>query len=76
MNQLDNLHALKQLEMSLKTISEWPKKSLGITWHEELIEKPHPICTHVYYALKNCVGDAETLKSILQNQCILQEFYP
>ena len=66
-NQLDNWHALKQLEKSLKTISEGPKKSLGITWHEELIDKPHPIRTHAYYALKNCGGDAETLKTILRN---------
>ena len=41
MNQPDNWHALKQLEKTLRTISEGLEKSLGITWHEELIEKPH-----------------------------------
>ena len=53
-NQLDNWHALKQLENTLRTISEGLMKSLGITWHEELINK-------------TCCGDGKTLKSILQN---------
>ena len=38
---------------------ERPKKSLGITGHEELIDKPHPIRTRAHYALKNSVDDAE-----------------
>ena len=66
MNQLDNWHARKQLEMSPKTISEGPKNSLCITWGEELINK-HLFRTHAYHALKNCGFDAETLKSMLQN---------
>ena len=41
-NQLDNWHAPKQLENTLRTISEGLKKSLGITWHEQFIDKPHP----------------------------------
>ena len=52
-NQLDNWHALKQLENTLRTISEGLMKSFGITWHEELINK-------------TCGGDVKTLKSILQ----------
>ena len=46
---------------------ERPKKSLGITGHEELIDKPHPIRTRAHYALKNSVDDAEIKKSIIQN---------
>ena len=38
-NQLDNWHAPKQLKNTLRTISEGLKKILGITWHEELINK-------------------------------------
>ena len=66
-NQLDNWHALKQLEKSLKAIADGPKKKLGVTWHGELIDKPHPIRTHAYYALKNCDGNPATLRSILLN---------
>ena len=46
-----------------------PMISLGITWHEKLIDKPHPIRIHVHFALKICGGDDETKKSITQN-CI------
>ena len=52
-NLLDNWHALKQLEKSLKAIADGIKKKLGITWHGELMDKPHPIRTHTYYAFKN-----------------------
>ena len=38
-NQVDNWQALKQLQNALRTISEGLMKSLGITWHEELINK-------------------------------------
>ena len=44
-----------------------PKIHLGITWHEELIDKPHPIRTHAHFAPKVCGGDAETKKSNTQN---------
>ena len=51
-NQLDNWHALKQLEKLLKAITDGLKKKLGLTWHGESIDKPHPITYHAYYALK------------------------
>ena len=51
-----------QLEKSLKAIADGPKKKLGITWHGELIDKPHPIRTHAYYE-----GNPATLRSILLN---------
>ena len=44
-----------------------PKISLGITWHEELIDKLHLIRTHAHSAPKICGGDTETKKSITQN---------
>ena len=50
-NQLDNWHALNQLENTLRTMSEGLKKSLAITWHEELINKT----TSVHYTHPNTV---------------------
>ena len=51
-NQLDNWHALKQLEKLVKAIADGLNKKLGLTWHGKLIDKPHPIRYHAYYALK------------------------
>lgn len=66
-NQLDNWHALKQLEKSVKAISEGAKKNHGKTWHSDLIDKPHAIRTHAYYAMANCNENPETLRSMIMN---------
>ena len=66
-NQLDNWHALKQLEKSLKTIAQGPRRTKGIQWHPELEDKPHAVRTHAYYCLMNCNADADKLKAMLLN---------
>ena len=45
-NQLDNWHALKQLEKLVKAIADGLKKKFGLTWYGELIDKPHQIRYH------------------------------
>ena len=64
MNQLDNWHAMKQLEKFYKAIADVPKKKLSIAWHGELIDKLHLIRSHAYYALINCRGNPMLLNSV------------
>lgn len=54
MNQLNNWHALKQLEKELKLIPKGPKKSTNLTWHPQLEDKGHAIRAHAYCCMENC----------------------
>ena len=66
-NQLDNWHALKQLEIALKGISTESKKYHRVKWHYELEEKLHAVRTHAYHSLINCAQDPHKLRAILIN---------
>ena len=66
-NQLDNWHALKQLEKALKAISTGPKKYHRVKWHHELEDKPHAVRTHAYHSLINCEQDPNKLRVLLIN---------
>lgn len=66
-NQNDTWHAVKSLKSSLKTICTGPKYKHGKTWHEQLYDKLEPVATHVHWAIRNCQGDADTLRSSLDN---------
>lgn len=66
-NQLDNWHALKQLEKTIKLIGAGTKKTKYASWHPQLEDNAHAIRTHAFYCLVNCDKDTEKLKAMLIN---------
>ncbi len=66
-NQNDTWHGVKSVAKSLSAVSTGPKYKHGSTWHEQLTDKVQPIKTHFHYAIRNCNGDSDKLKSSLLN---------
>ena len=64
-NANDTWHATKNVAKELKKVCSGPQYLHGKTWHGELTDKSASIKTHAYYAIKNCGGSAEKLRSNL-----------
>jgi hypothetical protein len=67
MNQNDMWHAIKPVKKSLRKVGDGPKKNHGKTWHHELDDKMNSIANHFHYAARDSKGDAETLRTKLDN---------
>lgn len=63
----DTWHGTKNLTKQVKTVCSGPKYKEGSTWHQELSDKAASIKTHVYWAMKNCDGNEENLKTSILN---------
>ena len=66
-NAKDTWHAAKGLSREAKKITAGTKKAHGATWHHELSDKAASLRTGVYYAMKNCGGDDQRLRDIIDN---------
>ena len=66
-NQNDTWHVSVSIEKEMKKISSGAMCREGKTWSSQLTDKVHPVKTHVNYAMRNCEGSAEKLRSSLDN---------
>ena len=66
-NQNDTWHAGKSVEKEVVAVTKGPKYKHGTTWHEDLFDKSASTRTHIHYAIRNCNGDPEKLKSSILN---------
>ena len=64
-NQNDLWHAVKTIKKSIKNISSGSKKSEGVTWSEQLVDKAEPIATHIHWAVRHCEKDPKKLQEII-----------
>jgi hypothetical protein len=58
------LHGTKHLTKQVKTVSSGPTYKEGSTWHQE---KAASVITNAYWAMKNCDGKEENLKTSILN---------
>ncbi len=66
-NQNDVWHCVKSVKTALKKVSSGPKYQEGKTWSFQLSDKVEPVSTHIHWAIRNCNGEMEKLKSSLFN---------
>ena len=66
-NQNDLWHAVKTIKKSIKNISSGSKKSEGVTWSEQLVDKAEPIATHIHWAVRHCEKDPKKLQEFIGN---------
>ena len=66
-NQNDLWHAVKTIKKSIKNISSCSKKSEGVTWSEQLVDKAEPIATHIHWAVRHCEKDPKKLQEFIGN---------
>lgn len=57
-NQNDIQHVIKSVKKAMSLIYSGPRYKEGKTWSEELYDKPEPVATHFYWAIKNCNEDS------------------
>ena len=67
MNQNDTWHAGKSIEKQMNKIARGAKGKHGQTWHSEITDKVLSVRTHVQYAIRNCNGNADTLRAMMDN---------
>ena len=63
----DSWHSAKEVRKGISKITKGLKRSIGVTWHTELSDKLAGIKTHVYWAMKNCAGNAQNITQALDN---------
>ena len=66
-NQNDTWHVSVSIEKEMKKVSSGAMCREGKTWSSQLSDKIHPVKTHVNYAMRNCEGSANKLKTSLDN---------
>ena len=66
-NANDTWHLTKGIAKGAKKIAGGSKKTHGIDWHWELKDKAASIKTHIFWCMKNCQGNAETLRCSINN---------
>lgn len=66
-NQNDVWHCVKSVKTALKKVSSGPKYSEGKTWSFQLSDKVEPVSTHIHWAVRNCDGNVQKVKSSLLN---------
>lgn len=66
-NQNDTWHSAKSFKNALKKITAGTMASEGKTWSFQLNDKVQPVSTHVQWAIRNCNGDANKLRTSLEN---------
>ena len=57
----DTWHGAKEVRRAMSKVTKGTRANLGKTWHPELRDKGAGVKTHVYWAMKNCNGDAAQL---------------
>jgi hypothetical protein len=62
-NQNDTWHCVKSMKTPLKKVASGTASSEKF----QLSDKVEPVSTHIHWAIRNCNGDAEKLKSSLLN---------
>ena len=67
MNQNDTRHAGKSIEKQMNKIVRGAKGKHGQTWHSVITDKVLSVRTHVQYAIRNCNGNADTLRAMMDN---------
>ena len=63
----DTWHASKNVAKEVKAVCSGPRHMEGKTWHHHLSDKAASVRTHVYWSMKNCQQNAETLKRNIIN---------
>ena len=66
-NQNDTWHCVKSVKTALKEVASVTASSERKTCSFQLSDKVEPVSTHIHWAIRNCNGDAEKLKSSLLN---------
>lgn len=66
-NSFDTWHGGKSVKKAITKVAQGTLSTEGKIWFTELSDKVKSIKTHCYYAMKNCGGDAEKLRSQLRN---------
>ena len=51
----------------MNKIARGAKGKHGQTWHSEITDKVLSVRTHVQYAIRNCNGNADTLRAMMDN---------
>ena len=74
-NQNDLWHAEKTIKKSIKNISSGSKKSEGVIWSEQLVDKTETFATHIHWAVRHCEKDKKKLQEIIGNIVPLYEHY-
>ena len=64
-NQNDTWHVSVSIEKEMKKMSSGAMCREGKTWSSQLSDKIRPVKTHVNYAMRNCEGSANKLKTSL-----------
>jgi hypothetical protein len=63
----DTWHATKGIARNIRKLTSGTKANKFKTWHPELSDKAASIKTHIYWAMKECGGDADKLRSDILN---------
>ena len=66
-NQNDTWHVSVSIKKQMKNISSGAKCRHNKTWSNQLYDKVGSVKTHVHYAMRNCDGDKDKLRSMLEN---------
>ena len=66
-NRNDTWHVSVSIEMGIKKVASGTMCREGKTWSSQLVDKGHPVETHVNWAMSNCDSCATKLKSSLDN---------
>lgn len=66
-NSFDTWHGTKNVGKQMKKISEGCKRDINKTCFPELSDKRKSIKLHLYWAMKNCGYNPETLKDMIEN---------
>ena len=64
-NQNDLWHAEKTIKKSIKNVSSGSKKSEGVIWSEQLVDKTETFATHIHWAVRHCEKDPKNFKKSL-----------
>ncbi|XP_070181773.1 uncharacterized protein [Littorina saxatilis] len=63
----DTWHAAKNIAKEVRTVCCGSRCMQGKTWHPHLSDKAASIKTHVYWSMKNCEENPETLQHSMMN---------
>ena len=66
-DSFDTWHSTKEIRKSVSKITKGARKNIGVTWHPDLSDKGAGIKTHIYWAMKNCQGQANEIVSAMDN---------
>ncbi|XP_020601305.1 uncharacterized protein LOC110040411 isoform X2 [Orbicella faveolata] len=66
-NSYDSWHGGKGVKKAIKKVASRLVRDSERSWLAELSDKVKCTKTHIYYAMKNCNGDADKLKRYIVN---------